>query len=150
MKILVSACLLGTCCKYNGGSNAHPAIEAFLKGHEVIPVCPEVMGGLPVPREPAEIVEGRVINRLGISVDREYRKGAALTLDIALRERPELCLLQSRSPSCGLGQVYDGSFSGRLRSGNGVTAKLLLEHGFHVQDSASLIAEYEKMEATEA
>ena len=72
MKILVSACLLGKNCKYNGGNNGHPAVEEFLQGHEVIPVCPEVMGGLPIPREPAEICGGQVINRKGVSVDREY------------------------------------------------------------------------------
>ena len=135
MKILVSACLLGKNCKYNGGNNGHPAVEEFLRGHEVIPVCPEVMGGLPIPREPAEICGGQVINRKGVSVDREYRRGAELTLEIARRERPDLCLLQARSPSCGALQIYDGSFSGTLKAGMGITAELLRKEGFRILDT---------------
>lgn len=144
MKILVSACLLGKNCKYNGGNNGHPAVEEFLRGHEVIPVCPEVMGGLPIPREPAEICGGQVINRKGVSVDREYRRGAELTLEIARRERPDLCLLQARSPSCGALQIYDGSFSGTLKAGMGITAELLRKEGFRILDSGELLKTWEE------
>jgi uncharacterized protein YbbK (DUF523 family) len=82
-KIMVSDCLLGENCKYNGGNNYDPRVVAFCKGREVIPVCPEVMGGLPTPRVPAEIVNGVVINREGVNVDREYRLGAQKALEIA-------------------------------------------------------------------
>lgn len=144
MKILVSACLLGKNCKYSGGNNAHPAIAAFLEGHKVIPVCPETMGGLPTPRDPAEIVNGIVINKKGISVDDAYHKGAETALAIALREQPALCLLQSRSPSCGTKEIYDGSFTGTLKPGMGIAAALLHAHGFRLLDSEEVIAAYEK------
>ena len=138
MKILISACLIGTNCKYNGGNNRNEKVMQFLKGHEVIPICPEVMGGLPTPRVPAEIVDGTVMNREGRSVDWEYRCGAAKALEIAVKEQPDLIILQSRSPSCGVKQRYDGTFSGTLVPGRGVTAELLVQHGFHVVDVENL------------
>ncbi|MCR5005367.1 MAG: DUF523 domain-containing protein [Clostridiales bacterium] len=138
MIILISACLIGTNCKYNGGNNRNEKVMQFLEGHEVIPICPEVMGGLPTPRVPAEIVGSTVINREGRSVDREYRCGAQQALEIAVREQPDLIILQSRSPSCGVKQRYDGTFSGTLIPGQGVTAELLVQHGFHVMDVEDL------------
>ena len=134
MKIMVSACLLGQNCKYSGGNNRDERVLAFLEGHEVIPVCPEVMGGLPTPRPPAEIVHGEVINQLGVSVDKEYRLGAQKALEIARREKIDLAILQSRSPSCGVRQIYDGTFTGTKISGQGVCAALLMENGFAVLD----------------
>lgn len=134
MKIMVSACLLGENCKYSGGNNTDERVLAFLEGHEVIPVCPEVMGGLPTPRPPAEIVNGEVINREGVSVDYEYRLGAQKALEIARRENIDLAILQSRSPSCGVKQIYDGTFSGTKISGQGVFAGELIKNGFTVQD----------------
>ena len=134
MKIMVSACLLGENCKYSGGNNRDERVLAFLAGHEVIPVCPEVMGGLPTPRPPAEIVQGEVINQVGVSVDREYRLGAQKTLEIAMREKIDLAILQSRSPSCGVKQIYDGTFTGTKIPGQGVCAALLMENGFAVLD----------------
>ena len=134
MKILVSACLLGENCKYSGGNNRDERVLAFLKGHEVIPVCPEVMGGLPTPRPPAEIVHGEVINREGVSVDDEYRLGAKMALDIAMREKIDLAILQSRSPSCGVKQIYDGTFTGTKIPGQGIFAGQLMAHGFTVLD----------------
>lgn len=113
MNILVSACLLGQCCKYSGGSNLCPAVLGYVRGHRVIPVCPEVLGGLPVPRTPAEIVAGEVLDRDGVSVDRAFRLGAARALEIAREEGAELAILQPRSPSCGAKEIYDGSFTGR-------------------------------------
>ena len=92
------------------------------------------MGGLPTPRVPSEVVDGIVISKAGVSVDREYRKGAEITLRIAEREQPDLVILQSRSPSCGVKQRYDGTFTGKLIDAPGVTAKLLMEHGFMVLD----------------
>ncbi len=134
MKILVSACLLGRKCKYNGGDNFNEKVAALQTGHEVIPVCPEVAGGLSVPRLPCEIVNGEVINTAGESRDREYRLGAEKCLAIAERENIDLAVLQSRSPSCGVKNIYDGTFSGRLIEGSGVFASLLTENGFRVLD----------------
>lgn len=136
--ILVSACLLGENCKYSGGNNRNEKVLAYIDGHEVIPVCPEVMGGLPTPRPPAEIVCGMVINKDGVNVDREYRRGAEIALEIARREQIDLVILQSRSPSCGVREIYDGTFSGMRIPGQGVTAKLLADHGFRVMDAGEL------------
>ena len=138
MKIMVSACLTGAKVKYSGGSNYSEALVAFVRGHDVIPVCPEVLGGLPVPREPAEIVNGTVTDRTGKSVDSAFRQGAAAVLKIAEEEKPDLIVLQSRSPSCGVREIYDGSFSGKKIPGAGITAKLLMERGFRVIDVAEL------------
>ena len=138
MKIMVSACLLGENCKYNGGNILNPELLRLLSGHTVIPVCPEVLGGLPVPRIPAEIVDGTVINREGVSVDAAFRRGAGKALEIAAAEQPDLIILQPRSPSCGVNRRYDGSFSGKLTDGSGVTAELLIKHGFHVADAEDL------------
>ena len=138
MKIMVSACLTGENCKYNGGNNRNKKVEALYSGNEIIPVCPEVMGGLPTPRTPSEIVQGKVINKDGLSVDWEYRRGAESVLKIAELEQPDLIILQSRSPSCGVKQRYDGTFTGTLISGSGVTAGLLIEHGFPVVDVEDL------------
>ena len=139
MKIVVSACLLGENCKYSGGNNRSEALLALLERHEVIPVCPEVLGGLPVPRVPAEIVDGVVINRNGISVDEEFRRGAAEALEICRREKPDLVIRQPRSPSCGVGSVYDGTFGGKLTAGNGVFAALAAENGFRVESAEEIL-----------
>ncbi len=138
MKIMVSACLAGENCKYNGGNNINRKILELLSKSEVILVCPEVMGGLPTPRIPAEIVDDTVINKDGISVDMEYRRGAEQTLRIAEREKPDIIILQSRSPSCGVNQRYDGTFTGKLIDEPGVTAELLIKNGFRVIDIEDL------------
>ena len=138
MKIMVSACLLGENCKYSGGNNRNEKVLAYVAGHEVIPVCPEVMGGLPTPRVPAEIVQGVVINREGVNVDREYRLGAQKALEIAREKQIDLAIPQSRSPSCGTKEIYDGTFSGKRIPGQGVTAKLLSDNGFAVMDAEEL------------
>ena len=138
MKILVSGCLLGENCKYNGGNNYSEKVAEYIKGHEVISVCPECMGGLPTPRIPAEIVDGVVTNREGQVVDEEFRRGAQIALEIARKEQIDVAILQSRSPSCGSKQIYDGTFSGVKVDGQGVFAKLLKEHGFHMIDVEDL------------
>ncbi len=140
MKAVVSACLLGENCKYSGGNNLDPRVAEWLgdRGCEAVPVCPEVLGGLPVPRVPAEIADGGVTARDGKSVDREFRRGAALALEIARREGAELAILQPRSPSCGVKEVYDGTFSGRRVPGMGVFARLLAENGFRVLEPEDL------------
>lgn len=134
MKIGVSACLLGLNCKYNGGNNFSATLEEYLEGHELVPLCPEVMGGLPTPRVPAELVEGEVMNREGRSVDDAFRRGAEIALRRVLEEGAEFVILQSRSPSCGVKEVYDGSFSGKLIPGKGVFTARLEEAGISAID----------------
>lgn len=145
MKIAVSACLLGENCKYSGGNNRSERLLAELEKHpeiEVIPVCPEVAGGLPTPRPPAEIVDGEVVNDLGASVDAEYRAGVAAEM---ARLEPHIetgelvaAVLQSRSPSCGVHQVYDGTFTGRLVDGRGLFAEALTGEGVPLVDVADI------------
>ena len=138
MKILVSGCLLGENCKYNGGNNYSEKVAEYIKGHEVISACPECLGGLPTPRVPAEIVNGVVTNREGKNVDAEFRKGAKIALETAKKEKIDLVILQSRSPSCGVKQIYDGTFSGTRIDGQGVFARLLNENGFKIIDVEDL------------
>ena len=138
MKIMVSACLLGENCKYNGGNNRNEALLEMLAGHEIIPVCPEVAGGLPVPRVPVELVNGRAVNRNGEDVDEAFRKGAEKTLAIVARENPDLIILQSRSPSCGVSEIYDGTFTGRKIPGHGLFAGLAIRAGYKVMDVEDL------------
>ena len=138
MKIMVSACLTGINCKYNGGNNRNEKVLQLTKDNEVITVCPEQMGGLPIPRVPSEIRDGLAIAKDGRVVDEEFRAGAERCLEIARREKPDLIVLQSRSPSCGVKQRYDGTFSGRLVDEPGVTARLLMEHGFNCMDVEDL------------
>ena len=143
MKVLVSACLLGKNCKYNGGNNLCKELTEFLEQNkcEVVAVCPEVAGGLPVPRVPAEIVNGIVTNREGKIVDAEFRKGADQSLEFALREKVDVAVLQSRSPSCGVKEVYDGSFSGKLIEGQGIFACMLIDAGVKVIDVEDFLRE---------
>ena len=138
MKIMVSACLLGQKCKYNGGDNYSDKVAEYVKGLEVIPVCPEVEGGLSIPRTPCEIVNGVITDRDGVSRDEEFRAGAEICLKKAMDEKVELAILQSRSPSCGVKQIYDGSFTGKLIDGKGVFAGLLSDHGIKTMDAEEL------------
>lgn len=132
--ILVSRCLLGEPCRYDGVSKPVKEIQELKEqGHTLIPVCPEVDGGLPVPRPPAEIQgDGRVINCEGTDVTAAYQAGACHALAMALRYGCTVAILKEKSPSCGNGVIYDGSFSGTLVSGQGVTARLLTRHGIRV------------------
>ncbi len=133
---LVSACLIGLPCNYAGKSSHNQELyELVLKG-EAIPVCPETMGGLPVPRVPAERVDDKVINKEGIDVTLEFMLGADKTLEIALQNKVKEAILKSRSPSCGVGRIYDGTHSGTLIEGNGVTAELLMKHGIKVKNES--------------
>lgn len=138
MKIMVSACLLGDNVKYSGGNNYSEKLDRLCRCNQVIKVCPEVMGGLSIPRKPAEIRDGVVINEDGTSVDHEYRSGAAKALELALREKPDLVVLQSRSPSCGVNEIYDGTFSHVKIPGRGVFAELMIQNGFNVKDIEDL------------
>ena len=138
MKIVVSACLLGQNCKYNGGNNFDEKIADFLRDKEVIPVCPEVLAGLGVPRTPMEIVDGVLINRDGVRVDDQVRQAVAQILHQLENEDIDCAILKSRSPTCGVTQVYDGSFSGRLVDGSGVLAQAMLDAGYRVLDSENI------------
>lgn len=135
---MVSACLLGENCKYNGGNNLSQKVLDFTKGHEVIPVCPEVLGGLPTPRIPSEIVNGTVTSKSGKNVDKEFRRGANTCLKMAKENDVDLVILQSRSPSCGVKNIYDGSFSGKIIEGKGIFARLLDKNGFKIIDVEDL------------
>ena len=128
MRILVSACLLGVCCRYDGDSKPCRQVMDLAKDHELIPVCPEQLGGLPTPRPPAEIRDCRVINSLGQDVTAQYEKGAVETLRLYDLLHCGCALLKARSPSCGSEMVYDGTFSGTLVPGQGIAAKLLSQH----------------------
>ena len=132
MRILVSACLLGCSCRYDGKSKPCEQIISLASRHCLIPVCPEQLGGLATPRPPAEIMGKRVINNQGHDVTQAYEKGAMEALKLYQALGCQMAILKSRSPSCGCGQVYDGAFSSALRPGDGVTAALLKQHGIRV------------------
>lgn len=132
MNILVSACLLGCACRYDGGSKPCAAVRALVARHTLIPVCPEIYGGLPTPRTPCEIVGGRVLSKDGADRTDAYRRGAAEALRLAGALGCRAALLKARSPACGSGEVYDGSFSGTLTAGDGVAAAALRAAGIAV------------------
>ena len=138
MKILVSACLLGENCKYNGGNNYAPAVEAFVKDKEILTICPEMMAGMGCPRTPIEIVDGVLMDRDGNNVDAAMRKAVAEAMEFLRNENIQCAILQSRSPTCGVNQVYDGSFSGKLISGSGIFAQALKDAGYQTIDAADL------------
>lgn len=140
MYILVSACLLGAPCRYDGTGKLEPALERLrAQGHTLVPVCPEVLGGLPTPRPPAERQpDGQVVTREGVDVTAEYRSGAERALELAQTHSCTLAVLKERSPSCGRGQIYDGSFSRTLVPGSGVTAQLLEAQGIAVYGESRL------------
>ena len=138
MKILVSACLLGENCKYNGGNNYAPQVLEFLRGHAVTAVCPELLAGLGVPRTPIEIVDGVLLDREGRNVDGILRGAVKELTEKLATERYDCAILQSRSPTCGVNQVYDGTFSGVLVPGMGVFAAALKEMGIRVLDAEDL------------
>lgn len=131
-KILVSACLLGINCKYSGGNNYTEKVIEYIKDKEVIPVCPEIMGGLSTPRKPSERIGDKVINNQNIDVTNEYQKGAEETLKLVKLFNIKKALLKAKSPSCGKGKIYDGTFNGILKDGNGVTVDLLEMNGIEV------------------
>ncbi len=136
--ILISACLVGVNCKYNGENNYNEKAMELLKSGEAILVCPEQLGGLTTPREPSEIKEingkKHVINNRGNDVTIQFEKGANEVLKLVKELDIKKAVLQSRSPSCGVGMIYDGNFQGKLVNGNGILAQLLLDNGIEVVD----------------
>lgn len=141
MKILVSACLLGCCCRYDGKSKADERVLALEKSHTLIPVCPEQLGGLCTPRLPAELQGEKVIRNDGADVTAQYAKGAREALRLYSLLSCDAAILKARSPSCGKGRVYDGTFTGTLTAGHGITAALFQEKGIRVftEDETSQI-----------
>ena len=130
--ILVSKCLLGYPCRYDGKSVPCVDIIALKDKYNLIPVCPEELGGLPTPRIPAEVVGDRVIRRNGQDITAEYTMGAKIALTYALENGCKIAILKSKSPSCGKGTIYDGSFTGTLTHGDGITVRLLESRGIQV------------------
>ena len=132
MTILVSACLLGHACRYDGQSKPHAGVAELLKKHALVPICPEVQGGLPTPRPPAEIQGNRVVNSEGRDITDCYQRGAQAALELAKILGADIAILKQRSPSCGSGQIHNGKFDGGLVDGWGVTAQLLRDNGITV------------------
>lgn len=141
MAILVSACILGVNCKYNGRSNRNDKVISYLQDKEVIAVCPEMLAGLPSPRPCAELVRGKITNELGQDVDAVFKQGVTRAMAQVKGQSVELAVLQSRSPTCGVKTIYDGTFSGRLINGTGLFAAELQKAGYKVMD----VADFEKM-----
>ncbi|MFQ9922184.1 MAG: DUF523 domain-containing protein [Beduini sp.] len=136
--IVVSQCLLGDNCKYNGGNNYSQKVIDYLKNKEYIAVCPEQLGGLPTPRTPCECCGKRIINKDGEDKTQAFIDGAERCLKLIEDKEIECAILQPRSPSCGKGKIYDGSFTGTLTVGNGVFAQMLLERGIIVKHEDEL------------
>lgn len=141
MNILVSACLLGIPCRYDGQSVASDSVLSLAARHHLVPICPEQLGGLPTPRQPAEIRGDTVQTQDGQDVTAQFARGARLAYDLARLCSCKHAILKQRSPSCGCARVYDGSFSGTLRDGEGLTAAYLRIHGIRVvdEDGAALL-----------
>lgn len=146
MNILVSACLLGVECRYNGKGVVEPGLKALMKDHCLIPVCPEIMGGLSTPRIPAERRMDRVITKDGEDVTAAYEKGAGEVLKLARLFGCGAAVLKERSPSCGRGLIYDGTFTGTLTEGKGVCAECLEAHGIKVFGESRIQGLMEEME----
>ena len=154
--ILVSACLAGFDVKYNGSHNLNEKIKKWFEEKKAIPICPEVLGGLSIPREPAEIVGGegedvldghaKVITNNGIDVTEQFIKGANETLKIALELNATMVILKERSPSCGSSMIYSGEFNGNKKKGTGVTAALLKRNGIQVLSEENFIKLLNEME----
>jgi len=135
MKVLVSACAIGCNCKYNGKNNRNEFVIEYLRGKEIISICPEMLANMSTSRPCAEIVNGVVMDANGNNVDSDYRNAVAIVLEKVKGERIDLAILQSRSPTCGVNKIYDGTFTGKLISGQGLFAKALIDKGYTVKDT---------------
>lgn len=131
-KLIISSCLLGLPAKYNGERIVHPMIQALEEKYKLIAVCPETLGGLQIPREPAELRGNRVLTKGGQDVTQEYETGAGVALDIAKGLSIKKAVLKERSPSCGYELIHDGTFTGGMVQGHGVCAKLFIENGIEI------------------
>lgn len=154
--IIVSGCLLGIPCKYNGGTNLSRKVKAFVADKSYVMVCPETMAGLPSPRPPAEIVAGKVKNAFGEDLTEVFQCGAQKAWNLASEKASErgeeitLAILKARSPSCGSGRIYDGTFAGVTTDGDGVFAALLKERGIRVITEEEIDSYLEEISAAEA
>ena len=137
-KILISACLVGDKCKYNGQSNYTPLIKELLEKYELVPMCPEVEGGLPTPRKPSERKGDRVINDAGKDVTKAFLEGAERVYNVCLYLGIKIAILKDCSPSCGVYHIYDGSFSHKEIDGQGVTAEFLRKKGIKVLSESDI------------
>lgn len=135
MTILVSACLLGENCKYNGGNNRNERVMAYVANHRVIPVCPEMLSGLGAPRKPVELRDGRVVTADGDDCTEAFHAGVEKALARIAGEQIDLAILQSRSPTCGVRQIYDGTFTCRKIAGQGLLARALAARGVTLMDA---------------
>lgn len=136
--VLVSACLLGVNCKYSGGNNLCPAVLALKEKYQLIPVCPEQMGGLATPRAPSECTEQGVVNNQGQDVTAQFEKGAQEALKVGALFGCKAAILKANSPSCGHGTIYDGTFTGTKIPGSGLTARLLSQAGYTLYSEDNL------------
>jgi uncharacterized protein YbbK (DUF523 family) len=138
--ILVSACLLGINCRYNAVVKQDPSVLRLMEDPELclIPVCPEQLGGLPTPRDPSECRGGHVFTSAGADVTAQYRRGAEEALKLAELYHCDTAILKERSPSCSSARIYDGTFTATLIEGQGVTARLLRQHGVRVIGESEL------------
>lgn len=138
MRILVSACLMGVGCRYDGKSNQLPQLEQLMKQHTCIPVCPEIFGGLPTPRVPAERQDSKIMTQDGQDVTQQFVRGTAEVLRLADLYHCKAALLKERSPSCGCGQIYDGTFTKTLTEGDGLAAEMLKRKGIAVYGESQI------------
>lgn len=145
MKILISACLLGYNCKYNGGNNYNEKIVNCCDHFEFIPICPEVFGGLSTPRKPSEQIADKVLTKDNDDFTMNFAKGAKISLATALNNNCKYAILKAKSPSCGYGKIYDGTFSGVIVDGNGVAAELLFKNGIEIYNENNFCELLEKV-----
>ena len=138
MNVIISACLLGASCRYDGKCVQKVDVQGLEAKYRLIPVCPEIYGGLPTPREPGERSGDRVITKSGADVTEQYMRGAQETLRLARTFGCKMAILKERSPSCGSVRIYDGTFSGTLKMADGVTAELLLQNGIRVYGESQI------------
>lgn len=146
--IVVSACLIGENCKYNGGNNKNETVLKYLEDKEYITICPECSGGLETPRQPSEIIDGegidiiegrsKVVSKIGKDVTFEYKKGAEISLEIAKKYNVEEAILKEGSPSCGVNKIHNGEFKGIKKKGKGVTAALFKSNGIKIKSEKDL------------
>ena len=140
MKYFISACLMGKKCKYNGGYNYDADLASLVSNDDIVLICPEVDGGLPVPRNPVELNDHKALDKDGNDYTSFFIKGVVSVIEKAEKENPDAFILQPRSPSCGIGLIYDGTFSKTLIKGNGLLSDKLLEKGYKLYTPSSFKA----------